>query len=113
MLVLSRKVGEEVVINGEIRITICRIDGNQVRIGFQAPPEVHIVRAELKPLKQSEKKALKKNGVAAAQPVVKATGSPTAGSASASAHRVAAPPTSASRQKPLVHRTAWLRRRAR
>ena len=42
-----------------------------------------------------------------------ATGSPTAGSASASAHRVAAPPTSASRQKPLVSRTAWLRRRAR
>ena len=50
MLVLSRKVGEEVVIAGEIKVTVCRIDGNQVRLGFQAPPSVHIVRAELKPL---------------------------------------------------------------
>ena len=37
MLVLSRKVGEEIVIDGEIRVTVLAIRGNQVRIGFQKP----------------------------------------------------------------------------
>lgn len=49
MLVLSRKVGEQVLIDGNIVVTINRIDGNRVSLGIQAPPEVRIVREELRP----------------------------------------------------------------
>jgi carbon storage regulator len=44
MLVLSRKVGEEVIIDGEIRISVVRVRGNRVRIGIQAPADVCIRR---------------------------------------------------------------------
>jgi carbon storage regulator len=47
MLVLSRKPGEEVVIGDNIRLTVVAIRGNQVRLGFTAPPEVSIKREEL------------------------------------------------------------------
>ena len=46
MLVLSRKPGEEVVIGDNIRLTVVAIRGNQVRLGFTAPPEVSIKREE-------------------------------------------------------------------
>jgi carbon storage regulator len=47
MLVLSRKPGEGVVIGGNIRLTVVLIRGNQVRLGFTAPPDVRIRREEL------------------------------------------------------------------
>ena len=49
MLVLSRKPNEKIVINGDIVVTIVRIDRNQVRIGIQAPSEVPIHREEVAP----------------------------------------------------------------
>jgi carbon storage regulator len=47
MLVLSRKVGEEIVIGGTIRLRVVAVQGNQVRLGFDAPREVAIKREEL------------------------------------------------------------------
>lgn len=47
MLVLSRKVGEKIVIDGDIVITVVGIEGNRVRIGIEAPSEVGIRRSEL------------------------------------------------------------------
>lgn len=47
MLVLSRKLDEEIVIAGNIRISVLRIAGNTVRIGIDAPKDIHIVRGEL------------------------------------------------------------------
>lgn len=47
MLVLSRKVGEEIVIGDNIRVTVVAINGNQVRLGFQAPEQVSIFREEV------------------------------------------------------------------
>jgi len=47
MLVLSRRIGEELVIDGEIRIVVLGVRGNQIRLGIEAPPSVHIVRHEL------------------------------------------------------------------
>jgi carbon storage regulator len=47
MLVLSRRVGEEIVIAGDIRVRVVSIQGNQVRLGFVAPLEIPIKRQEL------------------------------------------------------------------
>lgn len=47
MLVLSRKLGESIVIDGEIRVTLVKIDRNQVRVGIEAPRSVSIYREEL------------------------------------------------------------------
>jgi carbon storage regulator len=47
MLVLSRKVGETIQIEGQIKVKILRIDSNRVRVGVEAPDDVRIVRGEL------------------------------------------------------------------
>jgi carbon storage regulator CsrA len=47
MLVLSRKVGEKVVIGGGITVTVVSVIGNKVRLAFDAPDQVRIHRSEL------------------------------------------------------------------
>lgn len=47
MLVLSRKVGEEIVIDQSIRLRVLGINGNQIRLGFVAPRDISIQRQEL------------------------------------------------------------------
>ena len=47
MLVLSRKVGETVVIGENIKVTIVRVQGNKVRLGIEAPTEVPVNRGEV------------------------------------------------------------------
>jgi carbon storage regulator len=47
MLVLSRKVGERIAINDQIMVTVLEIQGNRIRLGIEAPKEIHVVRAEL------------------------------------------------------------------
>jgi carbon storage regulator len=49
MLVLTRKLMEKLVIGDNICITVVRIEGGQVRLGIEAPPDVRIVRSELVP----------------------------------------------------------------
>lgn len=47
MLVLSRKVSEEIVIGGDIVITVVAVKGKLVRLGISAPEHVAILRREL------------------------------------------------------------------
>jgi carbon storage regulator len=47
MLVLSRKAGEKVCIEGGITVTVLEMDGGRVRIGIDAPQDVRILRGEL------------------------------------------------------------------
>lgn len=47
MLVLSRKVGEKILIGDSIAITVVRISGGGVRIGIEAPSDLPVVREEL------------------------------------------------------------------
>jgi carbon storage regulator len=49
MLVLSRKLGEKIVINGDIVVTVVKIDRNQIRLGIEAPKDVAIYRQEIAP----------------------------------------------------------------
>ncbi len=49
MLVLSRKLGEKIMIGENIVVTIVKIDRNQIRIGIEAPGEVPIYREEILP----------------------------------------------------------------
>jgi len=53
MLVLTRQIGEQIVIDGVIVIEVLRAQGNKVRIGIQAPRGVAIRRQEL-PIDGSE-----------------------------------------------------------
>ena len=55
MLVLSRKVGEQIVIGDDITVVVNRIDGNRVSIGIQAPNDVRIVRGELERFDSDQK----------------------------------------------------------
>ncbi|MBC7842560.1 MAG: carbon storage regulator [Gemmatimonadaceae bacterium] len=47
MLILSRKAGDAIVIDGGIRIVVVQCDRGSVRIGIEAPPDTTILRAEL------------------------------------------------------------------
>lgn len=47
MLVLSRKPGESIIINGDIKITVVQTKGNQVKVGIEAPKETKIYREEI------------------------------------------------------------------
>ena len=47
MLVLTRKIGQQVVVDGNIEVSVVEIKGNKVRLAFQAPEAVHIRRKEI------------------------------------------------------------------
>lgn len=47
MLVLSRKIGQRIQIEGGIVVTVVAARGQQVRLGIEAPPDVTILREEL------------------------------------------------------------------
>lgn len=49
MLVLSRKLGEKIVIGDNIVVTVVKIDRNQIRIGIEAPGDVPVYREEIAP----------------------------------------------------------------
>ena len=47
MLVLSRKVNENIVIDGRIIVKVVRTEGNFVKLGIEAPPDVPVHRQEI------------------------------------------------------------------
>ena len=47
MLVLSRRMGEALVIGGNIKLTVLGVSGGQVRIGIEAPREISVHREEI------------------------------------------------------------------
>jgi carbon storage regulator len=49
MLLLSRKCGQEIVIDGEITVRVLQTCGGRVRIGIDAPKHVSVVRADIFP----------------------------------------------------------------
>jgi carbon storage regulator len=47
MLVLRRKVGESIILDGVISVSVLAVEGERVKIGISAPSNVTIVREEL------------------------------------------------------------------
>ena len=47
MLILTRRVGESLMIGDDVTITVLGVKGNQVRIGVDAPKEVAVHREEI------------------------------------------------------------------
>ena len=47
MLILTRRVGESLIIGNDVTITVLGVKGNQVRIGVDAPREVAVHREEI------------------------------------------------------------------
>jgi carbon storage regulator len=57
MLILTRKIGEDVIIADDIKVTVLGLKGKQIKLGIKAPKEISVYREEIYPaikVKQEE-----------------------------------------------------------
>ena len=54
MLVLSRRESQRIRLGDSITVTVVRVNGDKVRLGIEAPPEVRVLRDELSPHELAE-----------------------------------------------------------
>lgn len=57
MLILTRRVGETVMIGDEVTVTVLGVKGNQVRVGVNAPKDIAVHREEIYERIKNEEKA--------------------------------------------------------
>lgn len=73
MLILSRKLNESIVINGNIVVKVLRIERDTVKLGIQAPPELPVHRQEIHDIIQRNKQI---SGAAGAEATAKSSRAP-------------------------------------
>lgn len=73
MLYLTRKIGESVIINDTIEVTVVDVRGKTAKLGFTFPPEATVLRREIHERIQEENRA----AAAAGAELAKAIGSKT------------------------------------
>jgi len=59
MLILTRKVGERLMIGDDVAVTVLSVKGNQVRVGVQAPASIAVHREEIYNRIQNERNGQK------------------------------------------------------
>lgn len=57
MLYLTRKLGESVIINDNIEVTVVEVRGKSIKLGFTFPPDVNVLRREIYERIQEENRA--------------------------------------------------------
>jgi carbon storage regulator len=62
MLVLTRKLGESIVIDGNIRVKVVDVQGQRVRLGIEAPPEITVDRQEIHERRREFAEAIEEAG---------------------------------------------------
>ena len=62
MLYLTRKIGESVIINDDIEVTVVDIRGKSIKLGFTFPPEASVLRREIHERIQEENRAAAAGG---------------------------------------------------
>jgi carbon storage regulator len=63
MLILTRRVSEQLMIGENVQVTVLRIDGNQVRIGVTAPRDISVDRQEVRARKDHEQRSRQRSGI--------------------------------------------------
>lgn len=80
MLYLTRKIGESIIINDNVRVTVVEVRGKSIKLGFTFPAEVSVLREELYARIQQENQDAAESATASLEDLSQGTGSRTASS---------------------------------